>query len=372
MSSLGANSVTSVNLSTPIVGMLPVRQLKKLHNNKNAGTQDSIYHYRPRIRKQYFSKPRHIGNFIHSNIFVSHKKSVFDPSDKEGGHVEPLGTLHSSPDQVILHHDNHPDSDVLISSCNRIMKTLMIGPGGINYYAYVGALQCLHDRGALVGLEKISGSSAGALAGFTYIVSGGQDMISRADLDISPSMSFMNIVNIGGLYDSNYIRHILLKQLENRDVTFKEFHELFNIELHVVAWNLDDNCEQWFGPDTPNVSVVDAVLASMSVPVLFGPVIIDEKRYMDYGLQANCHIKWEDGLNMSWTCSNDKTPEKSKWKIVRSVGALFKLIASMQPTTKDSLIIEGSHEWYNFYMSSEDRMKLYVKGYTCIKNLYEK
>lgn len=60
------------------------------------------------------------------------------------------------------------------------------------------------------------------------------------------------------------------------------------IELRVVATDLTRNDMQVFGRDsTPNVSVADAVTASMAYPLFFKPVEVDGNVYVDGGLASN-------------------------------------------------------------------------------------
>ena len=53
------------------------------------------------------------------------------------------------------------------------VKRLVLGPGAMAYFAFMGALSALGDAGELSELESISGSSAGSLLGFIYILAKG-------------------------------------------------------------------------------------------------------------------------------------------------------------------------------------------------------
>lgn len=58
--------------------------------------------------------------------------------------------------------------------------------------------------------------------------------------------------------------------------------------LKIVSANLTTGKMELFSPErTPNVPVADAVAASISLPIIFEPLIIDENLHMDGGIVSN-------------------------------------------------------------------------------------
>lgn len=63
------------------------------------------------------------------------------------------------------------------------------------------------------------------------------------------------------------------------------------IPIHIVATNLDKREMRIFSSSTdPGLSMAKVVRASMSIPALFAPVIIDGQRYVDGGLSSNYYL----------------------------------------------------------------------------------
>jgi len=80
-----------------------------------------------------------------------------------------------------------------------------------------------------------------------------------------------------GLFDSTRFRVFLKRHL--RAKTFEELQ----IPLIVVATDLDHGESHFF----TSGSIVDAVTASCSIPIIFNPVVIDGIHYVDGGLFRN-------------------------------------------------------------------------------------
>lgn len=152
---------------------------------------------------------------------------------------------------------------------------LALSGGGARGFAHPGALKAIEDRG--LKPEIISGTSAGALAGVFYadgyapeeIVSlfVGRELKEFIELQV-PKMAFFSTAGI---------RRFLKKYLRARN-----FEDL-QIPLKVVTTNLDEGRSVIFdkGP------LIDPVVASCSIPIVFNPVLMNGENYMDGGVFMN-------------------------------------------------------------------------------------
>jgi len=157
---------------------------------------------------------------------------------------------------------------------------------------YLGVLSKLKQEGRLNDLEEISGSSAGGLASFAYVLSKGN---IPAILDYSLSIPVNSIMkpNIKsllhnyGLVSTKKVRKVLTeickKFTDKEDITFKELYQFYPIKLYLPAYCVDFMKTVYFSVDTvPNMSVLDAVIATIAVPFLFAPVkLSDGYNYVD-------------------------------------------------------------------------------------------
>ena len=156
---------------------------------------------------------------------------------------------------------------------------LVLSGGGARGFAHLGLIQALNDEGIFP--DVISGTSAGALAGAFYAdgytpreILHIMNSSSRLDF-VRPALPREGLLQIGGI----------IKILKSH-LRAKLFEEL-KIPLYVTATNLNHGKAEYFseGP------LLDPVIASASIPVLFQPVLINDKYYVDGGVMDNLPVK---------------------------------------------------------------------------------
>jgi len=156
---------------------------------------------------------------------------------------------------------------------------LVLSGGGTRGFAHLGLIQALNDAG--IYPDVISGTSAGALAGVLYadghapreilkIMNSG----SRLDF-MRPTLPREGLLQIGGI----------IKILKT-NLHAKTFEEL-KIPLYVSATDLNNGKAEYFSEG----DLLDPVIASASIPVLFQPVIIYDISYVDGGVLDNLPLK---------------------------------------------------------------------------------
>lgn len=155
---------------------------------------------------------------------------------------------------------------------------LVLSGGGARGFAHLGVIQALNDAGIFP--DVISGTSAGAIVGVMY-----------AD-GYSPK-EILNLLNTGSRLD--FMRPVLpregllqiggvLKILKS-SLRAKTFLEL-KIPLFICATDLNNGKSKYFSEG----ELLDPVIASASIPVLFQPVIINNTYYVDGGVLDNLPV----------------------------------------------------------------------------------
>jgi len=164
-------------------------------------------------------------------------------------------------------------------SQNKFKIGLVLSGGGARGFAHIGVIQALNEAGIFP--DVVSGTSAGAIVGSLYA-----DGYSPQEiLKITNSKSRFNYVrptvpNDGLLQISGVIR-ILRNSLRS-----KTFEEL-KIPLFVAATDLNNGRVDYFSSG----ELLNRIIASASIPVLFKPVVIDNKHYVDGGVLDNLPVK---------------------------------------------------------------------------------
>ena len=222
-------------------------------------------------------------------------------------------------------------------------KNLVFRGGGMKGTAYTGALEVLEEKGILKRIERVAGSSSGAitatLLSFNLPFSETLKLIESLDFKLVPQHHSENRENekewlpkfIGkeitkisgdfealqrlmtkyGWYSTEYfnrwMRAIIAKKCDgNADATFADFRERGFKDLYIVSANVSRLEVAIFSADTtPDFAVADAVRMSISIPLYFevmrydGKVIGEGDYYVDGGVLMNYPLHIFDGPEYS-------------------------------------------------------------------------
>lgn len=262
-----------------------------------------------------------------------------------------------------------------------MIQYLALGPGGMGYFSHVGMLQCLHDQNKIEKLKEISGASAGALAGYMYILFKGEvkEMFNESiasniskTTKIKLSSFFKNFGFIPCENVKKELSKISSKKLSKlSDPTFKELYEYNPIKLHIGAFCLTDCRTEYFSVDThPDMKVFDAICASISVPFLFASMVIDDKIYIDGGVEEVVPLapflnkKQENTLAVKILT---KTGGRDDIKDIKGyAGRLVHFILRNRLTYENYNILSidiTDYDIFDFKITDRQKIELFVKGY---------
>jgi len=150
---------------------------------------------------------------------------------------------------------------------------LILSGGGAKGFAHAGILKALNEKG--IYPDVISGVSAGAIAGALYADGYTPDQMLEI---FKKEKSFFDFAKVTipkmGLSRISGLRENLSKNL--RAKTF----ENLKIPLYIAATNLKEGKIVYFNRG----EILDKILASAAIPVVFEPVEIDGDCYVDGGV----------------------------------------------------------------------------------------
>ncbi len=165
------------------------------------------------------------------------------------------------------------------------MNELFIGGGGFDGFTFLGALEYIHKNN-LLDLKRFYGCSIGSLLGLMYI-SGKTpteilDYLLSIDAKEIIKIDIKNISLNNSILDSS-ILDVLVKGIDYSDeITLGEVYNKTGIHINISVTNVTLNDYQNLNSfDNPKIKLMDAIKASMSIPFLFPPVIIDNNTYID-------------------------------------------------------------------------------------------
>lgn len=212
----------------------------------------------------------------------------------------------------------------------------MLEGGGVRGLAYAGVFTVLEEKGILPQIEKVGGSSAGAIAGFMVCMG-----YTAAEIDSMmeelPVQQFNDgkgglwgkykrVKNDFGIYEGKnfekWLQQLAFIKSGDAGITFAKLHQLavsnkkFK-DLYCTGTNLSRQQLEIFSYEhTPDMPVALAVRISGGVPLYFEPVALDDAKqkikkgdttsfinyYVDGGMLSNYPVSMFD------TCIENGNP----------------------------------------------------------------
>jgi len=163
-----------------------------------------------------------------------------------------------------------------------------------------GVLRYIYFHKLDTNIHDISATSMGAIFAFAFALKIPIDRLEKIISDLSNNekiikiypTSVINIINKYGLQCSvDYLEGIrdYIKEVYNQDdITFLELSKKTGVNIYVSTTRVDTGTNVIFNVnDTPNVSVLSAIGASMWIPILSKPIKIGKRYYIDGCLSNN-------------------------------------------------------------------------------------
>ena len=183
------------------------------------------------------------------------------------------------------------------------IKHLVIGGGGPFGICALGALKYLHDKEFwnINNIKSIYATSIGSLVAvylslkydYDYIIA---YIVKRPWEKIVQDIGIQNILE---LYDNKGLinMHPILIQKYgilfeakglSSNITMKEFYEYSGIEFYFITCDANRFTRDIISYKThPDLELITALSITSAFPVVFTPVIIDDKCYIDGGIFSN-------------------------------------------------------------------------------------
>lgn len=171
------------------------------------------------------------------------------------------------------------------------VKHLVFEGAGIRGIAYAGVIEVLEKQDKLKAIQKVGGTSAGAIT--ALMLSLGYTSSEIGDIIASTQFRKFNdgrFMFIGGLIRmnkrygwyrgekfTNWLAALIKAKTGNADITFEELSRQGFKDLSVTGISVNRQQLIIFSKQTyPRMKVKDAVRASMSIPLYFKPLYIDQ------------------------------------------------------------------------------------------------
>jgi len=195
------------------------------------------------------------------------------------------------------------------------IRHIVCSGGGVTGFSFYGILKECYSRGIwkYENIETIYGTSVGSI--FAVILALNYDWKTMDDYLIKRPwhnvfkfdiFSILDSIERRGIFGIKTIEDTFSSLLLGKDipinVTMKEFYDITKIEIHIFTTEIMNFELVDISYKThPDWRVIDAVYSSCSIPIIFSPLIKENKCYCDGGLLLNYPVDKciENGANPS-------------------------------------------------------------------------
>ena len=230
-------------------------------------------------------------------------------------------------------------------------RNVVLEGGGVKGIAYAGVFSVLDRQGILPQVERVAGTSAGAiqatLLALRYTPDEVRSLLYHLDFkqfeDGGATGLFRFFRRFGwfkGDYYLNLMRCLVgLKTGGNRQATFADLHRLGMLDLRVFSTDLDTGAAKEFSyGETPDFEVALAARMSGSFPLFFatirsaGDVFVDGGVLDNYPVDAFDHEKGINHETLGFVLENTGAPPRHRpvGDVVKYAEALFEALLSVQ------------------------------------------
>ena len=196
---------------------------------------------------------------------------------------------------------------VLAAQTKTVFKNLAFEAAGIRGIAYCGAIQEMESRDLMKPVEKVAGTSSGAIVALLVSLGySGEEIEKLIGGTNFKKFNDGNFLFFGGIHRmknyfgwyrgkklKNWLGKIVEEKTGNADITFEELHRKGFRDLYVTGTCLNQQKQVTLSYETyPNMKVRDAVRISAGIPLYFEAIFIDSAgRVFDHPMQ-------KQGLNV--------------------------------------------------------------------------
>jgi NTE family protein len=262
-----------------------------------------------------------------------------------------------------------------------MIKNIIFSGGGFKGWAYIGTMRALEEYVKLSDIKTVSGTSIGSVFGLFYIIGIKWDFLldfiinfdikSVIDIDIDNILINQSVLR-GNRY-KQIIKEIISTKIDP-DITFIDLYKYSKILYSVTSLNISDCKVEYFNYlTTPDVKVIDAIIASSSLPFLFPAYKIKDKYYYDGGICNNCPTNLVDELeSIAFDLGFYNNELQSNIHIINLINSLTfinnNIISKNNEIIFKILDEKFENDLLNINQSKDDIFNIFMNGYINSKN----
>ena len=270
-----------------------------------------------------------------------------------------------------------------------MLKNLALSGGSVKGLTYLGLVKFLEENPEIYDkLECIAGASIGSIfATYICLQIPYKHLVSFLHKNMGDFLSFdiEHLFEDYGLDRCDYLIEFIGSLMGiYKDLTFKELYNRSKKKLIISATCLSTYETEYFSHEThPDIKVLDAIRASISLPFLFTKVDINGKIYIDGGILEPIPIQMFDPKETLGLWITDKSDDYGyKGDFSSLQGFIYNFFVCVK---RNIDILTKTEEKYNilkielenisvidFDLSIEKKQELVDVCYNSLKNFFTK
>ena len=264
-----------------------------------------------------------------------------------------------------------------------MIRCLVFSGGGMKSLAYVGVYQALLEHKVIDNISTIIGTSAGSIISLMialqYSIEELKDIYFNLDFkvlqDINPDRVFEFMDKFGldsGINLRKMLQVILRTKMKISDCTFSELYQFTKKDVMITGTCLTETkCHVFSKDNTPDMSIIDAIIISSSVPFIYQSHTYKDNLYVDGGIMDNYPIGLYDNTEevLGFLVAS---PIKEKRKIDNIFNYSYSLMLCISQRYlefykefygKYTVILETNNSAFNYTIALKDKQQLFELGY---------
>lgn len=255
---------------------------------------------------------------------------------------------------------------------------LVLSGSGALYPVHVGAVCALHHLGFT--FKAVSASSGGAVVASAIASKTSFNRLKRLVIDYDPWPRLIRKIQwphkTWGFFSNRKVQTLVGRICG--DSTFKQV----DIPIHIVATQVQPYFKRIFlnREFSPDMTLAQAVQISTAIPVLFEPIIIDDKTFIDGTFTDSLPIEvfkndFTNTIALQIKVKSKESPQ-SFWEFLKVCLSLIIASPDLSYVPDDLVLIPlniyDQVSPLKFFMSRKDRQRLFDIGYNSVINFFIK
>jgi len=257
-----------------------------------------------------------------------------------------------------------------------VIKNIIFSGGGFKGWAYIGTIKALNENIPFKNIEHVIGVSVGAIFGVFYLLKLDHTFLLNYFLNIDIK-KYYDIDLDSFLTNQSILRGKKLKKailsITKQDFTFQELYNITGIKFTTCAFNITScNLEYFDYISSPSLKVIDAIMASCALPILFPAYKINDNFYYDGGICNNCPCNLVDPqTSIAFNVTGDFS--HSKYNILELLMSLTRHLNNLNIINNHIIYNISSRkyddEFFNVNQSNDTIFNIYMDGYHNTKKI---